>query len=119
MLVANITKWITLIAIIALVIFVIKTGMKIANILIMVFMLAFVWYSFFTEEGCARLSVALSGHPLIAYTTGMERQDDISTNDTTYYKTTKDVVINGKKQEYVKCYTKWIIRIPNVGDMTH
>jgi len=79
----------------------------------------FVWYSFFTEEGCARLSVALSGHPLIAYTTGMERQDDISTNDTTYYKTTKDVVINGKKQEYVKCYTKWIIRIPNIGDMTN
>ena len=75
--------------------------------------------SFFTEEGCARLSVALSGHPLIAYTTGMERQDDISTNDTTYYKTTKDVVINGKKQEYVKCYTKWIIRIPNIGDMTN
>ena len=58
-------------------------------------------------------------HPLIAYTTGMERQDDISTNDTTYYKTTKDVVINGKKQEYVKCYTKWIIRIPNIGDMTN
>ena len=26
--------------------------------------------------------------------------------------------INGKKQEYVKCYTKWIIRIPSVGDMT-
>ena len=51
MLVANITKWITLIAIIALVIFVIKTGMKIVNILIMVLMLAFVWYSFFTEEG--------------------------------------------------------------------
>lgn len=119
MLVANITKWITLIAIIALVIFVIKTGMKIVNILIMVLMLAFIWYSFFTEEGFARLSVALSGHPLIAYTTGMERQDDISTNDTTYYKTTKDVVINGKKQEYVKCYTKWIIRIPNIGDMTN
>lgn len=117
MLVANITKWIALIIIIAIAIFVIKAGMKIVNILIMVLMLAFVWYSFFTEEGCARLSIALSGHPLIAYTTEMERQDKISTNDTTYYKTSKDVIINGKKQEYVKCYTKWIVRIPNVGDM--
>ena len=118
MLVADITKWITLIIIIAIAIFVIKAGMKILNILIMILMRVFVGYSFFTEEGCARLSIALSGHPLVAYTTGMERQDDISTNDTTYYKTTKDVIINGKKQEYVKCYTKWIIRIPNVGDMT-
>ena len=49
MLVANITKWIALIIIIAIAIFVIKTGMKIVNILIMVLMLAFVWYSFFTE----------------------------------------------------------------------
>lgn len=116
MVLADISKWIILILIITAVVFVIKAGMKIINILIMVLVLGFCWYSFFTEEGAARLSIALSGHPIIAYTTGMEKQESISTDTTTYYKTTKDVVVDGKKQEYVKCYTKWIIRIPSVRE---
>ncbi len=116
MIVADISKWIILILAIGAVIFVIKAGTKIINILIMVLTLAFCWYSFFTEEGCARLSIALSGHPIIAYTTGMEKQEGISTGDTTYYKTTKDVIIDGKKQEYAKCHTMWIIRIPSVRE---
>lgn len=116
MIMADFSKWIMLIIVIGVVIFVIKAGMKIINILIMVLMLAFVWYSFFTEEGCARLSIALSGHPVIAYTTNLEKQENISTDDTTYYVSSKDVIVDGKKQEYVKCYTKWIIRIPSISE---
>lgn len=116
MITAEITKWVVLILAIGAVILLIKAGMKILNILIMVLILGFCWFSFFTEEGAARLSIALSGHPIIAYTTGMEKQESISTDTTTYYKTTKDVIVDGKKQEYVKCYTKWIIRIPSVRE---
>ena len=116
MVLADISKWIILILIITAVVFVIKAGMKIINILIMVLILGFCWFSFFTEEGAARLSIALSGHPIIAYTTGMEKQESISTDTTTYYKTTKAVIVDGKKQDYVKCYTKWIIRIPSVRE---
>lgn len=116
MITAEITKWIMLILVIGVVIFVIKAGMKILNILIMVLILGFCWFSFFTEEGAARLSIALYGHPVIAYTTELEKQENISTDEVTYYKTTKDVIVNGKKQEYIKCYTKWIVRIPSVGE---
>ena len=116
MVVADISKWIMLILIIVAVIFVIKAGMKIINILIMVLLLAFCWYSFFTEEGCARLSIMLSGHPIIAYTTSLDKQDDISTDEETCFTSSKDVLVNGQKHEYVKCYTKWIIRIPSVGE---
>ena len=116
MITAEITKWIMLILVIGVVIFVIKAGMKILNILIMVLILGFCWFSFFTEEGAARLSIALYGHPVIAYTTELEKQENISTDEITYYKTTKDVIVNGKKQEYIKCYTKWIVRIPSVGE---
>lgn len=113
---AEITKWIMLILVIGAVIFVIKAGMKIINILIMVLILGFCWFSFFTEEGAARLSIVLTGHPIIAYTTDIEKQESISTNEVTYYKTSKDVIVNGQKQEYVKCYTKWIVRIPSVRE---
>ena len=41
---AEITKWIVLILVIGLVIFVIKAGMKILSILIMVAMLGFAWF---------------------------------------------------------------------------
>ncbi len=113
---AELTKWVVLILVIGLVIFVIKAGMKIVNILIIVLILGFCWYSFFTEEGAARLSIAMAGKPLTAYTTGMEKQENISTDGVTYYKTTKDVIINGVKQEYAKCYTKWIVRLPAVRE---
>lgn len=113
---AEITKWIMLILVIGVVIFVIKAGMKILNILIMVLILGFCWFSFFTEEGAARLSIVLMGKPITAYTTELEKQENISTDEITYYKTTKDIIVNGKKQEYIKCYTKWIVRIPSVGE---
>ena len=86
------------------------------NLFFYIHICVFVWYSFFTEEGCARLSIALSGHPVIAYTTNLEKQENISTDDTTYYVSSKDVIVDGKKQEYVKCYTKWIIRIPSIRE---
>ena len=116
MMMAEISKWIVLIILIGLVILVIKAGMRIVNILIMVLLLMYCWCSFFTEEGAARLSIALTGHPIIAYTTSLERQDSISTSDTTYFTSSKDVMFEGKKLEYVKCHTKWIIRIPSVGE---
>ena len=111
---AEIMKWIMLIIVIAVVIFIIKAGMKIINIIVMIVCLGFCWYTFFTEEGSARFSIALSGHPIIAYTTGLKRDNSLSTKETAYYKSTRDVVVNGEKREYIKCYTKWIVRIPDV-----
>lgn len=113
---ADISKWIVLILVIGIAIFVIKAGMRIVNILTMVLTLMYCWFSFFTEEGAARLSIALTGHPIIAYTTSLKKQDSISTNDTTYFTSSKDVIFEGKKLDYIKCHTKWIIRIPSVGE---
>ena len=116
MITAEITKWVVLILVIALVIFVIKAGMKILNILVMVAVLAFAWFSFFSEEGATRLSIALMGRPITAYTTKLEKVESLSTNSEAYYKSSKEIIVDGKKQEYVKCYTKWIIRIPSVKE---
>lgn len=116
MLSAEIMKWVVLILAVGVVVLIIKAGMKILNILITAAVLAFAWFSFFTEEGAARLTIALNGKPLTAYTTKLEKQEHISTNEVTYFKSSKDVVIKGEKQEYVKCYTKWIVRIPSVGE---
>ena len=113
---AEITKWVVLILVIALVIFVIKAGMKILNILVMVGVLAFAWFSFFSEEGAARLSIALMGRPITAYTTKLEKVESLSTDSEAYYTSSKEIIVDGKKQEYVKCYTKWIIRIPSVKE---
>ncbi len=110
----DISKWIILILLVGIVIFVIKAGMKILNILVMVLLLAFCWYSFFTEEGAARLSIVFTGHPIIAYTTNLDKQDNISNEDTTYYVSSKDVIVKEKKLEYIKCHTKWIVRLPDV-----
>ena len=112
----EVSKYVSLFIIVAILIFLIKAGTKIVNIIIMVICLGFCWYSFFTEEGAARLSITLVGHPIVAYTTSLERQDSMSTNEVTYFKSSKDVIVKGKKQEYVKCYTKWIVRIPSVEE---
>ncbi len=111
---AEISKWVILILAIGVVIFIIKAGMKIINIILTALLLLFCWFSFFTEEGAARLTILLKGKPITAYTINLERQDDISTKETTYFKPSKEIVVNGKKLEYVKCHTKWIIRIPSV-----
>ena len=116
MITAEITKWVVLILAIGLVIFVIKAGMKILSILIMVGVLAFAWFSFFSEEGAARLSIALMGRPITAYTTKLEKVESLSTDSETYYTSSKEIIVDGKRQEYVKCYTKWIVRIPSVKE---
>ena len=116
MIVADVSKWVVLILAIALLIFVIKAGVKLINIIVMVIVLGFCWFSFFTEEGSARLSIALNGHPITAYTTKLDKQESISTEEVTYFKSSKAVTVNGNTLEYVKCYTKWIVRIPSVGE---
>lgn len=114
MLSAEITKWIVLILIIGAVIFIIKAGMKIINVIISILVLILCWYSFFTEEGSARLTIALRGKPFTAYTTTLTKDDNKSTNEITYFKSSKDVYYENQKQEYVKCFTKWIVRLPDV-----
>ena len=109
---AEFTKWIVLILIITAIVFVIKAGMKIVNIIIMVLILGFCWYSFFTEEGCGRLTIMLLGKPVTAYTTKLEKQENLSNDSETYFISSKPVVVNGETKKYIKCYTKWIIRIP-------
>ena len=114
MIVAEISKWLMLAIIIVVVIFIIKAGAKIINIIIIALLLAFVWFSFFTEVGAARLTLALKGHPIVAYTAGLEKDDAKSTDETSYYKINADVISNGKKLEYTSCNTFWFIRIPNI-----
>lgn len=112
---AEITKWIVLILVIGAVVLLIKAGMKIINVLIMVFVLGFCWFSFFTEEGCARLSIALNGNPITAYTTELTKDDSVSSSEVTYFKSSKSFKVSGKITNETKCYTKWIVRIPSVG----
>ena len=96
MVVADISKWIMLILIIVAVIFVIKAGMKIINILIMVLLLAFCWYSFFTEEVNIRGNTILesdtegtsTGQKYIVFSTG---------NQYTYIKNNKSIYKNNSK----------------------
>ena len=80
MITAEISKWIALVLAITAIVFLVKAGMKIFNILVMAAVLAFCWFTFFTEVGAARLSIALVGKPITAYTTKLEKQNDISTN---------------------------------------
>lgn len=117
MIFADISKWIMLVLIVIVAIFIIKAGLKIINILITIFALIFIWFSFFTEVGSTRLTIMLKGHPIIAYTTSLEKQDDISTNEVVYFKSSKDVIVKGEKLKYIKSYTKWIVRLPGIDDI--
>ena len=114
MIVAEISKWLMLALIIIVVVFIIKAGAKIINIIITALLLAFVWFSFFTEIGAARLNLALKGHPIVAYTTKLEKDEKKSTGETSYYKINDEVISNGKKIDYTSCNTFWFIRIPNI-----
>ncbi len=116
MVVADISKWIVLILMIGLVIFVIKAGLKIINIAIMVLLLSFCWVSFFTETGCARLTIMLYGHPVIAYTTSLEKIDSLSSEREIYFKSSKDVIVNNKVKKYIKIGNNYIVKIPILED---
>ncbi len=109
MVVADISKWIMLIVIIGIVILVIKAGMKMINIAVMVLILGFAWFSFFTDQGAARLSILISGHPVIAYTTHLEKQESISNDQVVYFTSSKPL-----ETKYAKCNKVWIVRIPVV-----
>ena len=102
-----ITNIIIILLLILLIVIVIKAGVKIANILIIVLILGFCWFSFFTDQGAARLSILLSGHPVIAYTTHLEKQESVS-NDNVIYFTSSKPLSNG----YAKCNKMWIVRTP-------
>ena len=114
--IAEISKWIVLAIIIVIVIFIIKAGSKIINIVITALVLAFVWFSFFTEIGSARLALALKGHPIVAYTTQLIKDESKSKDNITYYKISDEVKSGNKKIEYTSCETFWIVRIPNLED---
>lgn len=104
---AEISKWVILIIIIGVVILIIKAGMKIINVALMVLILGFAWFSFFTDQGAARLSIALSGHPIVAYTTHLEKQESISNDNVIYFTSSKPL-----ETEYAKCNKVWIVRLP-------
>ena len=108
------SKWITLLIVIAIIVVVVKIGAKLINIIITGLLLFFCWFSFFTEVGAARLSILLTGHPIIAYTTSLDRVEELSDDNVTYFKSSKDVIVAGKELEYVKCNKMWIVRIPYV-----
>ena len=107
--IAELSKWIILILLIVLMIFIIKTGTKIINIAIMILILGFAWFSFFTDQGAARLSIVLSGHPVVAYTTNLQKEESLSNDRVVYFKSSKPI-----KNNYAKCNKMWIVRIPVV-----
>ncbi len=106
---ASISKWIILIVIIGVIILVIKAGMKILNIAIMILILGFAWFSFFTDQGAARLSILISGHPVIAYTTHLEKQESMSNDQVVYFTSSKPL-----ESKYAKCNKVWIVRMPAI-----
>ena len=110
----ELSKWIVLAIIIVAIIFIIKAGTKIINIIITALLLAFAWFSFFTEIGAVRLALALKGHPIIAYTTSLEKDEKKSTETKAYYKVTNSELAKTKKIEYTSCDMYWIVKIPNI-----
>ena len=102
-----ISNLIIILVLILLIVIIIKAGIKIANILIIVLILGFCWFSFFTDQGSARLSIMLSGHPVIAYTTHLEKQESISNDSVIYFKSSKPL-----SSGYAKCNKMWIVRMP-------
>lgn len=100
----------------AILVFIFKQGIKILNIIVMVLLLIFCWFTFFTEKGSVRFAIALRGHPVIAYTTDVTKDDSKTYSNFTYYKSSKDVVIDNKVISYIKCETKWIIRISSIEE---
>lgn len=106
---AMLTKIAILALLILLIVIIIKVGKRVASILIMVLVLAFAWFSFFTDQGAARLSILISGHPIIAYTTHLEKQESISNDNVIYYKSSKPF-----NRPYAKCNKLWFVRIPVV-----
>ncbi len=111
----NISKWIILAILIAiiilLIIFIFKTGKKLINIAIMVFVLLFCWYSFFTKEGSVRFAIVLMGHPIKAYTTGLEENKSMGTDNTRYFIPTDNISVTSGRMGYIRCETHWIVSI--------
>ena len=112
----EVSKWVVLALIIIVAIFIIKAGLKIINIIIIVALLGFVWFSFFTEIGCVRLTIALYGHPIIGYTTKLERQDNMSNEKEIYYKPETQVIVNNKVKQYIKIGCNGLVRIPIIEE---
>lgn len=106
---SHISDWIILLVLIIILVLVIKAGVKLVNIIIMVIVLGFAWFSFFTDIGSARLSILLSGHPIIAYTTHLEKDNSVSTDSIIYFKSSKKI-----NTKYAACNKLWIVRIPVV-----
>lgn len=105
----NISNIIILIVLIGIIILIIKAGTKLINIAFMVLILGFAWFSFFTDQGAARLSILLSGHPIIAYTTHLDKQESMSNDNVVYFTSSKPL-----DSKYVKCNKAWIVRMPVV-----
>ena len=107
--ISNIVDIIVLILIIGIVIFIIKAGMKLFHIIIMILLLAFAWFTFFTDEGAARLSILIKGHPVIAYTTKLTKYENKSNDKIIYFTSSKPL-----EEKYAKCNKEWIVRLPVV-----
>lgn len=98
----------------AIIVFIFKQGIKILNIIIMVLVLIFCWYSFFTDQGSVKFAIAINGHPVIAYTTEVTEAPELAKDNIKYYTSSKDLVVNNKTVEYIKCETKWIIKLSSI-----
>ena len=111
----NISKWIILAVLVAIIIlfiiFIFKTGKKLINVAIMIIILLFCWYSFFTIEGSVRFTIALMGHPIKAYTTGLEENKSMQANNVRYFMPTDNISVTSGRMGYIKCETHWIVSI--------
>ena len=81
-------------------------------ILPLVVLLAFFSYSFLSTTGSIRLSIALMGHPIDAYTTDFEESPTDYGTHNTYLKPTKEIKGDtGSRLLYLECKTYGIIKI--------
>ncbi|MEG2351426.1 MAG: hypothetical protein RSA10_01700 [Bacilli bacterium] len=100
-----------IILIIFLAIFIFKTGKKLFNIFLMVIILLFSWFSFFTVTGSVRLAIALTGHPIAAYTTKLTENELMREKNARYFLPDQDIKVTSGSMGYIRCETKWIISL--------
>lgn len=74
--------------------------------------LIFFIYSFFFTTGSVRLQIALMGHPIDAYTTGLNKASEGYGNSMrSYYTPTKNIQVTSGNMGYIECTTYGIIKI--------
>lgn len=71
----------------------------------------FMCYSFFTYSGAVRLQIALMGHPIEAYQTGLKENPNYHPDHHRYFIPTKDIQVVSGSMLYFRCENYFGIKI--------